>query len=133
MFYIHVSIAFSLIGRYVNTLMEIIFIRCLVHVSFLLFNNGWVINVVNSTICILLKQQFKSIILIIVVCIGELTQNSSTGIMFFGVFATEAIMVLLLIIESLLKIFIACVRFFDFQGQIIQYMTILIEHYKTFG
>ena len=43
---------FNILQRQLNTLMEIIFIIYLVHVRFKLFNNGWVINVVNSTIYI---------------------------------------------------------------------------------
>ena len=80
MVFIHASIQFYIFRRQVNTLLEIIFIICLVHVSFKFFKNLWVINVVNRTICIYLKHHFKGIILIIVVYRSEFIQNSSTEI-----------------------------------------------------
>ena len=60
--------------------MEIIFIILLFHFIFPLFKNRWVINVINGTSCLLLKQQTNGIIIIIVVCICELIQKSYTSI-----------------------------------------------------
>ena len=80
MVYIHSSIQFSIFIEYLNTLAYLIFISCLFCVRFPVFNNGWMINFVNSTSCIFLKLNFKGIILIILVCIFEFIPNISTEI-----------------------------------------------------
>ena len=69
------------------------------------------INVVNSTSCILLKQQSKGIILHIIVFRCELIPNISKRINLLGVFANEGIGVHQLIIESLSYTLIALMKF----------------------
>ena len=69
------------------------------------------INVANSTSCILLKQQSKGIILHIIVFRCELIPKRYTRINHLGVFVNESNGVHHLIIESLLYILIALMKF----------------------
>ena len=78
MVFIHYSIQFSLLRTFENILMELKFIIWLAHVIFTFFNNLWVMNVVNSTNFILLKQNFRGIIIIIVICRNEFIQKMCT-------------------------------------------------------
>ena len=80
MVYIHASRSFSLYRRYVNSQIVLIFLICLVNVSFTFNNIIWMINVVNITGCTFLKQQFKGIIILIIVFRCELIPKRSTKI-----------------------------------------------------
>ena len=113
--------------------MELIFISCLVYFSFQLFINVWVINFLNSTSCILLKQKFKVIIIIVVVCRCESIQKSSTGINLLQVIfnrsncGTSAHYIIN--IKNIIDMY-SC---FESQGHILQGYILLIENHNTFG
>ena len=111
--------------------MELIFISFLVHIRFPLFNSIWLINVVNITSCIFLKQHFKGTILIIVVCICEFINKSSTEINILRVICNRSNYFTkyryIIAIKHINSIYVL----FDSQGHIIQGLRILIDYHKT--
>ena len=99
---------------YVNTQIVLIFSSCPVHVSFPINNSLWIINVVNSTSCILLKQQYKGIILLVIVFRCEFTPKSFTKTNILQGVCNWRNWVEKLIIESLSYILIALMQFWNF-------------------
>ena len=77
---IHASIQFFRYRRYVKTKIMIIFVVCLVRDRFTFSNSGWMIKVVNITICMLSKQHPKGIILVIIALRREFIPKRSTKI-----------------------------------------------------
>ena len=72
------SIWFSIQRIFDNTLLELILIIFLVTISFILFNQGWVIIVDNINKCVFLEQQCKTIICIAIIFRSEFIQNICT-------------------------------------------------------
>ena len=85
MVYIYTFWSLSLFRRYLYNRILPLFIIWLFHVIFPFNHNLWMINVVNSTSCIFLKQQSKCIILLIILFICELIPKSSTRMNFLQV------------------------------------------------
>ena len=132
MVYIHALILFALYRMYVNTHIMIIFVTLLVHVSFPFNNNRWMINVVNSTICILMKQHYKGLILVIVLFRCEFIPKSSTKInLLQAIFnwsswgTADHYRITIIHIDSMNAIL-------DYQGHIIQGLRSFFNYYKTF-
>ena len=88
-FLICASIQLSLYIRQVNTLMEITFISRLVYDVFSLFKYDRFMKTFYRTICILLKQNCKRIILIIIIFRSGFVQNSCTYISPIQIFSSE--------------------------------------------
>ena len=87
MVYIHALRSIALFRKYVSTQILIIFIICLVHVICTFIKNGWMINIVKINSCIYFKQQFKGIIIVIVVLRCGFIPKSPTKINIFqGIF-----------------------------------------------
>ena len=76
------SIQLSLQKRFVNYLLETIFIIRLFHVRSTLFNYGCVINILNTIFCILFEQHSKTIIFIFIVYRSEFIKDSFTEMIF---------------------------------------------------
>ena len=131
--FIHDSISLYILRRHVNTLMDIVFIFCLVPVSFPLFNNGWLTDVVNSTSSIHLKQHFKGITLIVVVCRCSFIRNISTEFNLLQGICKKSNCVTEDHYRITIKLINRIYALFDSWGHILHGLRILIEHHKTFG
>ena len=132
MVYIYASIWFPLFRRWINTQIVLIFMLCLFRVSFPFINNGWMINVANITSCILLKQQSRGIIIVIVVLRRGFIPKRSTRInLLWGIcnwmnWGTAAHYIITIIyIDSMCAVL-------EYQGHILQVLRRLFTYHKTF-